>query len=357
MSHAVSPEESSRPFLAVDWGSTHLRLWLLDDDPGAGALEFRSDRGIREVKPGEHQGAFLDAIGGLLERGEARERFGKFFQSSKGSTAGAAVEVYFSGMVTSTLGWVPTPYVKVPAAAGDLISGVKILEVVNTASSFFKEPVRWILHFFPGVRTADDVMRGEEVEIFGILPAAESGSEADERVAVLPGTHCKWIRCRGGRILDFVTVPTGDVHAALHRETLLARTLPPQPAPITAELRAFFERGVRAAEAAGPLSSLFKVRALAILDDLQMKPEEGSAFLSGVLIGGEVLERLARPQQPEPLRLLVGGEPGLRKLYLKAIELLGCGKRVQVEECSLSSGAMEGLRRLRKAMKNPSKRV
>ncbi len=355
MNHAVNPEESPSPFLAVDWGSTHLRLWLLDDDAGAAAVEFRSDRGIRGIQPGEHQRVFLQALGGLLEKGEAMDRLDRAFKSSQGFPGGAAMEVYFSGMVTSTLGWVPTPYVKVPAAARDLIAGVKILELGNIALKFFKEPVRWRLHFFPGVRTAGDVMRGEEVEVFGILPAVESGSEVEEWTAVLPGTHCKWIRCQGGRILDFVTVPTGDVHAALHRETLLARTLPPQPAPITAGLLAFFERGVRAAEAEGPLSSLFKARALAILEEIQMKPEEGSAFLSGVLIGGEVMERLARLQQP--LRLLVGGEPVLRQLYLKAIELLGCGKRVQAEECSLSSSASEGLRRLRKAMKNSSKGV
>ena len=287
-------------FVAVDWGTTHLRLRLIRAF-GSGALELlaetQSRDGIASVAAGEHERVFLAALRGLAGDRESPVR-----------------DVYFAGMVTSSLGWVPTPYVSTPCGARELAAGLTTRDVGSLR-----------LHFLPGVRTQDDVLRGEEVEALGLLTDAFGWSET---VLVLPGTHSKWIHWRAVRIQDFVTVPTGDLHAGLHQATLLARTLPPAPVAVEGPLLADFDRGVLLAIRLGGLSALFRVRSLPVLDGLN--PERASAMLSGILIAGEILERAPRSQgQP----ILVGGAPALQGLYLRAFGLL------EIAACAIAAEA------------------
>jgi 2-dehydro-3-deoxygalactonokinase len=297
--------------VAVDWGSSNLRLRLLagprDSAPPrpeeAGSrggpqviAEHRSAEGVGTVAAGDHQRVFLENLERLLRPAGRWESFG----ASGG-------EVYFAGMVTSSLGWFPTPYLEVPAGEDDLLSGLRAEHLGDLR-----------LHFLPGLRTAVDVMRGEEVEALGIMAAGRAGRDGEPAILVLPGTHSKWIRLEEGRIADFTTVPTGDLYAGLHQATLLARTLPPAPAAVEGHLLAGFDRGLELARREGPLSSLFKARSLSLLAG--MGPQEASALVSGILIGGEVLERTRnRP----PSRTLLAGGPPLQALYLRAFKTLG----------------------------------
>ncbi len=58
-----------------------------------------------------------------------------------------------------------------------------------------------------------DVMRGEETEIFGI---ADTGAA----LVVLPGSHSKWARVEGGRVVAFRTFVSGELFAALRDHTI-----------------------------------------------------------------------------------------------------------------------------------------
>ena len=65
-------------------------------------------------------------------------------------------------------------------------------------------------------------MRGEETQIFGAL--ADGGGDG---VYVLPGTHSKWARVEGGRIVGFDTYMTGEVYAVLKTHSVLGRMMAP----------------------------------------------------------------------------------------------------------------------------------
>ena len=80
-----------------------------------------------------------------------------------------------------------------------------------------------IVVIVPGVKTegetiADaDMMRGEETELIGLTEHLESAA-----VYVLPGSHSKLIHVDGaGRIVDFSTMLTGEMIAALSQNTIL----------------------------------------------------------------------------------------------------------------------------------------
>src|SRR5262245_26143777 len=118
-------------FVAVDWGSTHLRLRLIDGATGRPIAEVESAEGIAAVPVGKHQDVFLAGLERLL-RGAGRWD----------GVREAGGEIYFAGMITSTLGWIPTPYVAVPAGVREILAGRRTERIGKLA-----------LHFLPGLRT------------------------------------------------------------------------------------------------------------------------------------------------------------------------------------------------------------
>jgi 2-keto-3-deoxy-galactonokinase len=98
----------------------------------------------------------------------------------------------------------------------------------------------------------------------------------------------------------------------------------------------------------GPLASLFKARSLPVLEGLP--PAEASALLSGALIAGEALERVAAaPREARDGPLLVAGAVALRDLYLRALERLGIEARGVPPEVS-AAASVRGLIRLRELL-------
>lgn len=125
-------------FIAVDWGTTNRRAYLIDD-AGRNAAEFEDGKGILSV----HRGEFENAIA------EIRDKLGER-------------PMLLAGMVGSNRGWVEAPYVPCPASGEDLSRAlVRIGEDVAIV---------------PGVSMADgrsDVMRGEEVQLIGAIASGQ----------------------------------------------------------------------------------------------------------------------------------------------------------------------------------------
>ena len=289
----------NRSFLIVDWGNSRLRSWIVDPDGVVGA-GHESERGIAGMERGDYPRVFRDTAMSVLS-GMRSESGGE-----------GTLDVYFSGMVTSDLGWFSTSYLPLPAGAVELARSLRVEEYTDPGCDGLP---RMRMRFLPGLRVSGDVLRGEEIEAIGVLEEHPSG----EGWLVLPGTHSKWIRYRDGRLLDFVTVPTGDLHGALHRDSVISRTLPESPVRIEGELWKAFDAGVASARERGGLSSIFRTRSLAVLDAAAWPPSRSSAFLSGALIGGEIAERLRFVKTGQTV--LVGGAEMMGEVYMRAFAL------------------------------------
>ena len=94
-----------------------------------------------------------------------------------------------------------------------------------------------------------------------------------------------------GRIISFATFMTGEVFGVLRQHSILGRTM--QSGEID---EGGFRRGVAAAAKGGGalLHGLFGARTLSLFGELAER--EGAGYLSGLLIGTELLEapRVAR---------------------------------------------------------------
>ena len=167
--------EHAAALVALDWGTTALRAYLLGDD-GAVLDSRASPAGIMK-----------------LPRGRLRRR-----RSTKPAAGGSqtipALPVIAAGMVGSAQGWVEAPYVETPADASALVNGIVEVTAANGAT----------VHIVPGVLQAGampNVMRGEETQIVGALAGdAALGHEPHGALIGLPGTHAKWAFVFEGRI-------------------------------------------------------------------------------------------------------------------------------------------------------------
>jgi 2-dehydro-3-deoxygalactonokinase len=275
--------------VALDWGTTSLRAYLLGGD--GTVLERREAAlGILQLPARDFAGA--------LERTTGDWR-----------RAHAGIPSLACGMIGSAQGWVEAPYVPVPASAAEIARGL----VPASAGG---------LRVVPGVSqpgARPDVMRGEETQVLGVLAAHPELADA---LLVLPGTHSKWVRVAGGRIEGVTTYVTGELFAVLGAHSTLGRIAREHPPSSREERDEAFGRGVDAAGTSGqglaPL--LFSVRAGVLVGDL---PAAASADrLSGLLIGDELRTGLARDGRPDALV----GAPELCARYASALARLGAGE-------------------------------
>lgn len=275
-------------WIAVDWGTTRLRVWAMQ---GAQILEARaSDRGMGSLTPQGFEPALLDLVADWLP-------------------AQGRVPVLACGMVGARGGWAEAAYRATPCPA---------LDPAAATRPQVRDP-RLDLRILPGLSQADppDVMRGEETQIAGFL-AAEPGFDG---ALCLPGTHSKWVRIRDGRVTGFATFMTGELFALLSGQSVLRLTL----AGATPDPETFAQAGGQAlADPCAVMAGLFPLRAGALLQGLA--PEQASGRLSGLLIGAELAAARAFWQQG-PVVLI--GAPELTRLYDRLLQAQGIRPRHQ----------------------------
>jgi 2-dehydro-3-deoxygalactonokinase len=292
--------------IALDWGTTSLRAYLLAAD-GAVLEERAEPWGILRVPDGD----FAAALGHVTREWRARW---------------PALPAIASGMIGSAQGWVQAPYCRCPAGVDDLAAAL-----VSAGGG--------VLRVVPGVTRAEgsdppDVMRGEETQIVGAL--ALHPALAERSLVILPGTHAKWVAVAGGRVRDFATYMTGELFAVLRDHSLLGRPARDAgAAPDPAEAEDAFARGVLAARdsAHGVAPLLFSARALVLAG--RLAPAASLEYLSGLLVGDELRCGLASPLATPsgagaPLPTLVG-DPALCRRYAAALAVLGVPPPLVVE--------------------------
>lgn len=215
------------------------------------------------------------------------------------------VPVLASGMIGSRQGWLEAPYCPCPAGSTEI------------ASALVPHPARPELHFVPGLSLigtdgVPDVIRGEETQILGAV-----GDAPGPMLAVLPGTHSKWVLIEAGKIVWFATFMTGEVFGVLKDHSILGRLMQGERAD-----EAAFRRGLDYAHEGGGrlLKQLFSARTLGLFE--QLPSESIAAYLSGLLIGHEIDEALAcLDHRPDDVTLI--GESALTASYVTALEASG----------------------------------
>lgn len=274
-------------WIAVDWGTTHLRVWQM---AGHEVLaEAQSDRGMGTLSPEEFEPALLELIQPWLEGREKKQ-------------------VYACGMVGARQGWIEAPYVTVPANPGDATGAV----TAPVASDGIQ------VRILPGLCQTDpaDVMRGEETQISGLL----LGNPDFDGLVCLPGTHTKWVRVENGRVLGFQTFMTGELFALLSGQSVLRHSMHDDGWNADAFAAGFNET---LADPNHLMRALFSLRAEGLLRDTVAG--EAKARLSGLLMGAEFAAMGATTYSVD---VTVIGDGAIIDAYRDAFRLVGANPRV-----------------------------
>jgi len=288
--------------LALDWGTSSLRAFLMQTGK---VIETRqSSHGIQHL-PVPGVAGFEQAFAGIA--GDWLQYF-------------PHLPVVASGMLGSAQGWREAPYVRCPASPQSLAA-----QGVRVASGLGPE-----ILIAPGVlfdefdQTPDllpDVMRGEEIQIAGAL--AQNPEWADRSCFLLPGTHSKWVQVNDGRIVRFSSFLTGELFAVLRQHSILGRLMPESDAPAQPDSSAF-ERGLTTGYGSAPgefSHQIFAARTLGLTGRL---PHVSLVdYLSGLLIGHELVSGLAGMDQSTQCPLIMVGAPALCERYAFSLKYLG----------------------------------
>jgi len=274
-------------WIAVDWGTTHLRAYAMG--PAGVCAEASSTDGMGTLTRDGYEPALLRLVEPWL-------------------APGRATPVIACGMAGSRQGWHEAPYRSVPCAPLDAGQ----LTAVPTRDS------RFAVRLVPGLKQVQpaDVMRGEETQIAGVL-ALVPGFDG---VLCLPGTHSKWVHVSAGEVVSFQTFMTGELFALLSTQSVLRHGMAGdewEDAAFDAALSETLSRPECIA------SRLFALRAEGLIAGLSAAAAK--ARLSGLLIGLELAgSRACWLGQP----IVIIGADRLSALYAKALTAQGASPRL-----------------------------
>jgi 2-dehydro-3-deoxygalactonokinase len=276
--------------IAIDWGSSRLRAWLMG--PGG---SVRAERGS-------------DAGASVLSGGAPA--FEAALHDLAGDWLAAGLPALACGMVGSAHGWREARYVACPADLAELHRHMVSVATRGGAR----------LYIVPGLIDepsggTPDVMRGEETQLAGLL--ALDPALAGRATVLMPGTHSKWVQLRAGRVTGFRTRLTGELYAVLRQHSVLGRLMPAADAGGHPEA---FASGVDTARRHGGADlsgQLFAVRTLGLTGKLP--PEALPELLSGLLVGHELAAGLQHDGAP----LVLVGDPALCQRYRQALQVFG----------------------------------
>lgn len=303
---------NAKLLIAGDWGSTAMRLHLCArEGDQVRVLDSVAGPGVKFC--GDFEQAFFDAAGGWL-------------------AAHSAMPVVLAGMIGSNLGWADCPYAACPTGAAALLPRLHRLTARGIE-----------IAIAPGLRCTNifglpDVMRGEEVQLFGLLDLL--GNPEARMLVCLPGTHAKWAIVEQGAVQSFFTSMQGEMFEVLLAHSLVGRGLPDAAASaaITPDAPAFGD-GVARMLADPTLAAelaVFSARSRVVTGDLPAA--EARAFLSGLLIAAEVRDAIAAHRRrgiAVDAVTLVGAE-ALMPLYAAPIAAMGLAARqVPAREASI----------------------
>lgn len=250
-------------FISGDWGTTNFRLRLVE----TATLKIYSQH---------HTGQGVKVLFGKHTAETPADRFQTYLsyleeQIEQLPNSDLAQMVILSGMASSSIGMFELPYASLPIT----FDGASLLW-----KDFELRGGRKLL-LISGVKSAEGMMRGEEVQAIGL---ADHLSAIKEGILILPGTHSKHITFRDGRFISFQTFMTGELFKIIVEESILSNSVASNSWSV--ERKKAFLKGCTLGLEGKLSASLFSVRARQL--NQLTSPEDNFYYLSGLLIGDEL---------------------------------------------------------------------
>lgn len=286
---------AQQKFIAGDWGTSNLRLYLCEfSESGSRILDTRFGAGVSQIN------------------GDFEERF--FNLAQEWIDSNENTPVLLSGMIGSTIGWKEAPYLACPVSAQQIAEG----RIQFTARGVDFSILAGLRSINP--LGAPDVMRGEELQLLGWMQSTRPKS--GRKLFALPGTHNKWAISEDGNITNFLTAFTGELFALLRNHSILISSQ-----SSFSFNQSTYLQGVEAIHQMGEaqlVHTLFTTRAKQVLGEIA--EEDGLSYLSGLIIGADVLGATKLFGEYDSITII--GEPTLSSHYKLALDHIGINSQL-----------------------------
>lgn len=300
--------------LCCDWGTSVFRLRLMNTLTFECVAEVMSPAGIA--------GTFDDWKKSNEQTGISNEHFFRRQLktqidrlAAKTTIRLADIPVVISGMASSSIGMAEVPYANLPFATDGSQSGVRHF----AAQAEFPHEMMLV----SGVRSQQDVMRGEETQLIGLIELLDLPTEVTrEAIFIFPGTHSKHLYIQAGQLVNFDTYMTGELFSLLATQSILSDSVDVSDLTLFNEHDTdAFRQSVTEAQSSEMLNRLFTVRTNQLFGKLTKK--QNALYLSGLLIGTE-LKPLSTNENGQ---IVLCSGSNLSAFYSVAIETLGLSDR------------------------------
>lgn len=297
--------------ILVDWGSTNFRAYLVSTS-GEFLDEKASCRGVKSMPQCEQANFLRTQIDAWLSGA----------QSAK---------IILCGMVGSDAGLLNLPMLAAPLPLDEIWKNARRFENGSLPCMYVVPGVSSKRSSKHDSQTAlPGMMRGEEIQILG-SPLAETQGRG---LAILPGTHSKWVSVDAGRITQIRTFATGEIFDLMRTHSSFARHFG-QGEGETDE--ASFLSGIEIVRSGVPLlECVFTIRSDVALNG-EADPCKLLSKLSGILIGAELLAWNEDSEQPA--FLISEGELG--RCYTIAAANMGMRLEIIDARTAFLNGAMK----------------
>ena len=286
-------------WVAVDWGSSNLRVWALDRRHKI-LDSFSSNDGMLSLETGDFEPLLLKQISNWVAND-------------------VNIPVLCCGMVGAKQGWMEAPYATVPYNLMQETDSVKVICSDN----------RLDVRILGGLKQNNpaDVMRGEETQIRGFL----SDFADFDGIVCLPGTHTKWVHVSAGEVVSFRTFISGELFALMSEYSVLKHSVN-SVGWSDQEFKSAVSESISNPQKI--FSHFFNLRADDLLNNVA-KPVLRSK-LSGYIIGAELAG--AKPYWLGQ-NVVILAENNLSKTYKAALE----GQGIFAQEVDATKCTLDGL--------------
>lgn len=304
-------------FISCDWGTSSFRLRLVKLASLEVLATVSSAQGIASVYAQYQEQAAVERTrfygDVLLEHVDELEK--QVGYSLKG------LPIVLSGMASATIGMIDLPYKTIPYKIYQGELAVHVLEA--------SDDCQHRLFIISGVRSDNDVMRGEETILAGCTIMETPG----EQVFIFPGTHSKHVFVEDEQLKTFSTYMTGELFDLLANKSVLSASVESN----TEDTSQAFEKGIRESANGILLNNIFHVRTNQVFNKLDKTANYH--YLSGLLIGEELRHLVAKNYTT----ITIVSTGALAALYKKAIDMIGLGancRTVNADEALIKGQAL-----------------
>ncbi|WP_293959645.1 2-dehydro-3-deoxygalactonokinase [uncultured Fusobacterium sp.] len=287
-----------KKIITIDAGTSNLRIRIVEENKII--FERKENYGVKIGKE-NFQNNLYKVLKEVIEKNKLKKE---------------EIEcILASGMITSSLGLMEIEHLHIPVSVTKLAQNIKkirffefeinLITGVKVEKNYFeKEKLKSI-----------DVIRGEEVEVFGIL---EELNSKESLLIILPGSHNKFIEVSNGAITNLLTTMSGEIYDVMTKNTILKASLKENFAKKIE--KKFLKLGNDIGRKYGINQGSFILRGLDLVESLTI--DEKANFLLGLVLSGDIAT-LERNNYLKRYRKIViaGGNIIAKGLYELLIDL------------------------------------